>query len=179
MVGHPAVDPAELLDLAQRHAVDVVVNRPPAPRPLFELPLGDGPAWRITEDTVPATGVDERYEVLLPTWEVDSVHDLMQSELGFPAAADALVALLVPDDYYAEARQSAMARYTREGFEAAAVTSLGVRATAAVLPRRALVRTARIEFTRPHAVVAVTQGTGDWDGLPVFVAWVEQAVPAR
>jgi len=44
---------------------------------------------------------------------------------------------------------------------------------------RCRIRTARIEFTRPHAVVAVTEGEGGWDGLPVFAAWVEQAVPAQ
>jgi hypothetical protein len=65
------------------------------------------------------------------------------------------------------------------GFEAAAVTSLGVRAAAAIMrtPRR--VRTARVEFTRPHAVVAATAGAGDWDGLPILSAWVAEAVPAE
>lgn len=58
------------------------------------------------------------------------------------------------------------------------MTGLAV-ATSASLPREDRVRTARVEFTRPHAVVAATEGDGDWDGLPVFSAWVAEAVPAE
>ena len=180
-VGEPSAAAAGVLDAAQQIAIAVASGRPPVARSLFELPLGDGPSWRITEQTISYTGRDERYEVLLPAWETRSEHNLLdQPDLGFADAGRVLIALLKPaPGYYAEAKQSAMARYTREGFEAAAVTALGVRVASAQLPQDGPVRTARIEFTRPHAVVAATAGNGLWDGLPVFAAWVAQAVPAE
>jgi hypothetical protein len=178
VVGDPAAEPALLLDAAQGVASDVAAGRSPQPVSLWELPLGEGPAWRLSEEVM-ATTDTERYEVLLPAWTVTSQHSLMaHPEFGFPAAGAALIALLRPGDFRAEARQSAMARYTREGFEAAAVTGLGVRTASFRLDGERRVRTARIEFTRPHAVVAATEGAGDWDGLPVFAAWVGEAVAA-
>lgn len=180
-VGAPDADPAAVLDATQRLACAVAARRAPAPVSLFDLELGDGAAWRITEQASSYVGRPERYEFFLPAWHAVSDHDLIGAELGFPAAGAALVALLPPPppDYAVEARQSAMARYTRMGFEAAAVTAMAVRATSAPRVENGPVRTARVEFTRPHAVVAVTAGDGDWDGLPVFSAWVAQAVPAE
>ncbi len=80
-----------------------------------------------------------------------------------------------------DAKQAAMARYSRTGFEAAAVTGVAV-ATAAMLP--ATRREAELRFAHPYAVVAVTTdpGTGDqgggsaspWHALPVFSAWVSE-----
>lgn len=86
--------------------------------------------------------------------------------------------------WVAEARQAAVARYSRSGFEAAAVTgaevSLGVRIT-----RPGLLRTAELRFGHPFAVVAVTTERDDypgldpvlrgpWHGLPVYSAWITQ-----
>jgi hypothetical protein len=179
VVGATDADPVDVLDAATAVAVALEAGQPLPTRSLFELPLGDGPAWRITEQSDADADATERYEVLLPAWEAQSELDLTRGrELGFAAAGDVLTALLPSGDYRAEARQSAMARYTRVGFEAAAVTALGVRALALHEAGTGPVRTARIEFTRPHAVVAVTEGEGEWDGLPVFAAWVGQAVPA-
>lgn len=64
-----------------------------------------------------------------------------------------------------------MARYSRTGFEAAAVTGMGVQA--AMMGQRApgLLREAVLRFGHPYAVVAVCQD-GRWDGLPVFSAWI-------
>jgi hypothetical protein len=179
VIADPAADPATVLDVAQQIAIGVATGQPLRARSLFDLPLGDGHAWRVTEQQVSHTGSNERYELLLPAWEAFSDLALLDPQLGFRAAGDALIALLPPDDYYVEAKQSAMARYTREGFEAAAVTALGVRAASMPMQRVGPVRTARVEFTRPHAVVAATEGDGLWDGLPVFSAWVGQAVPAE
>jgi hypothetical protein len=183
-VGEPDADPAAVLTVTQRLVTAIASGRAPRAIPLFDLPLGAGPAWRITEQVAPAVGSPERYEFLLPAWEARSNHELMRADLGFDVAGAAIVGLLPPDDYDVDARQSAMARYTREGFEAAAVTALGARATGAMIADAQPVRTARVEFTRPHAVVAATsapgdRGSGDWDGLPVFSAWVAEAVPAE
>lgn len=177
-IGDPGADPVAVLDATQQLAIAIAGGDRPRSMSLFDLRLGDGPAWRITEESGSVADSAERYEFLVPAWETRSDHDLMRSDLGFADAGAALVDLLPPGDYPVEARQSAMARYTREGFEAAAVTAIGVRA-AAFLSREGPVRTARVEFTRPHAVVAATAGGGEWDGLPVFSAWVAEAVPAE
>jgi hypothetical protein len=53
-------------------------------------------------------------------------------------------------------------------------------------PREGVVRTATLLFGGPHAVVAVAidspqfgdgaKVTGQWNGIPVFSAWVTEAV---
>lgn len=178
VVADPAAEPAAVLDATHRIAIAVAAGEPPKARSLFDLPLGDGPAWRISEARVSSPG-DERYEARLPAWEGQSDHDLLAAaDVGFGEAVSLIFSLLPPASYLADARQSAIARYTREGFEAAAITSVGVRASAMWADQHDR-RTARIEFTRPHAVVAATEGDGHWDGLPVFAAWVAQAVPAE
>ncbi|HEY3088854.1 MAG TPA: serpin family protein [Jatrophihabitantaceae bacterium] len=135
-------------------------------RSLYELELGDSPLWTVTE----TQGHGEQHTALLPTWSAQSDHDLMRPEFGFPAAAQALVELLPPAEYRAEAKQSALARYTRTGFEAAAVTAMAIRAVAVIEGRK---RTATLRFGHPYAVVARAIG-GEWDGVPVFSAWVTE-----
>ncbi|HKC27834.1 MAG TPA: hypothetical protein VKB75_07460, partial [Jatrophihabitans sp.] len=177
VVADAGAAPTAVLEVAQRVAIAVAAGDPPESRSLFELPLGDGAAWRISESMTSSPG-RERYEVRLPAWEAQSDHQLLENpELGFREAVSVLLSLLPPAQYQADAKQRAMARYTREGFEAAAVTAAGVRVSA-IWADEHRQRSARIEFTRPHAVVAATSGSGHWDGLPVFAAWVTQAVPA-
>ncbi|MBX9638658.1 MAG: hypothetical protein K2X97_02675 [Mycobacteriaceae bacterium] len=62
--------------------------------------------------------------VVLPAWSASSNHDLTADRgLGFGAVGRALAQALpaAPD---VQARQSAVARYNRWGFEAAAVTAV-------------------------------------------------------
>ncbi len=169
--GVPAADVlAAAYDLAPALAAGGAVTR----RSLFDLPLGEGPLWSVTERTAPvksAAGREERCTAVLPAWSAHTELDLSDPGLGFAAAAQALA----PGDPW-QARQAAMARYTRVGFEAAAVTALAV-ALAARAPRPGLIRTAELRFGHPFAVVAVTAGDADgspWHGLPVFSAWVAQ-----
>jgi hypothetical protein len=141
-------------------------------RSLFDLPLGEGPLWTLTERHArvkSASGREERCTAVLPAWSARSEHDLSDPSLGFAAAAQALA----PGDPW-QARQAAMARYSRVGFEAAAVTGLAV-AMAMRAPHPGLVRTVELRFGHPYAVVAVAAGEpGPWHGLPVFSAWVAQ-----
>ncbi len=140
---------------------------------LFDLPLGDTPLWTISEQPAELTQArEERCTAVLPAWEARSEHGLNDPSLGFPAAADSLIGLLPPGDYDWDAKQAAMARYSRTGFQAAAVTSVGIRALAYREPREGLLRQAVLRFAHPYAVVAVCDGGGAWDGLPVFSAWV-------
>jgi len=146
-------------------------------RSLFDLPLGDGPAWSVREETS-GRGGGERCTAVLPAWSADSKHDLSDPSLGFGAAARAIAR---PDPW--EAKQAAMARYGRVGFEAAAVTALAV-ALSMRAPSRGRLRIADLRFAHPFAVVAVTVDehhdrpggvrTGPWHGIPVFSAWVTE-----
>ncbi|MFI5954710.1 hypothetical protein [Cryptosporangium sp. NPDC051539] len=178
VIGAPDVAPATVLGAAHRAAIEEVRGRPAA-RSLYDLPLGDGHAWTLTEEPVRTTsrgGREERCEAILPAWEATSRHDLMADpRTGFRDAAEALVPLLPPEPAgsEAEAVQSALAKYSRTGFAAAAVTALGLRATALIEPRDGVRRIATLRFGRPYAVVAVAeQSGGPWSGVPVFSAWV-------
>ncbi|MGO9959712.1 MAG: hypothetical protein ACLP50_27670, partial [Solirubrobacteraceae bacterium] len=86
-----------------------------------------------------------------------------------------------------EAAQTAVASFTRYGFEAAAVTAFAVRASARLAPRHVgIERTATLRFDHPYAAVAIAVGAGEpasgrsrgdstrptLEGLPVFGAWV-------
>lgn len=86
------------------------------------------------------------------------------------------------------ASQAAMARYTRIGFEAAAVTAMAIRSS---MPPGGPRRTAELRFAHPFAVMAVAAGeldgrrhignawTDRWNGVPVFSAWVTEPLDAE
>ncbi len=151
---------------------------------LFDLPLGGGHSWEITEREVPAAVDGERSERIesaaLPAWSADSTHNLKGSGLfGVAPALSTLVGLLVPDPGGddTEAVQRAVASYSRTGFEAAAVTVFAVRvgsARPAPPTERGVERTAILRFDHPHAVVARAGSGGRYGGLPLFSAWVAQ-----
>jgi hypothetical protein len=131
---------------------------------LAGLALGEGALWVLEEVTAAA----DSCSAVLPAWSASSQLDLTNPGLGFLAAKRGLVP--GPDPW--DARQAAMARYSRTGFEAAAVSAIAVM-TAALLPARH--RHAELRFGHPYAVVALVQdATSAWHGLPVFSAWVTQ-----
>jgi hypothetical protein len=166
----PGIPPADVLAVAYDLAVARATWRPVARRSLFDLPLGEGPLWLLTEKTGTAK-LSERCTAVMPAWSARSDHDMTDPDLGFADAARALA----PGDP-CDARQAAMARYSRVGFEAGAVSALGI-ALSMVLPHQGPIRTAELRFGHPYAVVAVTldePGHGPWHGLPVFSAWVTQ-----
>jgi hypothetical protein len=175
VIAAPDVPPGEVLaaayDLAGALATDPGAVRR---RSLFDL--SDGPRWTVTEHARQVTspdGREERCAAVLPAWSADSEHDLTAPELGFRGAAATLAEGLGLGVQRWEAKQSAVARYSREGFEAAAVTAMAV-ALGFVPGRDGLVREAVLRFNAPYAVVAVTTDPagGPWHGLPVFSAWV-------
>ncbi len=170
----PSVD---VLSAGHRLATDVVLGRPVAKRSLFQLPLGDAPLWSVREEMSPQ-GAGEQCMAYLPAWEARSQHDLGSPLFGFAAAAAAL-----GNGGPWQATQAALARYTRVGFEAAAVTSLAF-VMSARLP--GLRRTAELRFGHPYAAIAVAASNRDadtdsggewsdrWTGVPVFSAWVAE-----
>lgn len=157
-------------DIGHRLAVGAQVQR----RDLSSLPLADGPLWRLR--AVRATA--DECTAVLPAWSASSKTELTDPALGFDAAVRGLVPGAQPWD----AQQSAVARYSRTGFEAAAVTATVV-ATAARIPARH--RAAELRFGHPFAAVAFAADpavggqrpashVSPWHGLPVFSAWVSE-----
>ncbi|GII25085.1 serpin family protein [Planosporangium mesophilum] len=184
----PEVPTPDVLAAAYELAHAAATGGSVARHSLFELPLGDTPLWTLTERTAPVKapdGREERCTAVLPAWSARSQHQLEHDELGFPAAARTLAEVLGLPAYGYEARQSAVARYSREGFEAAAVTGM-MELTSFTPPREGVVRTAELRFGHPYAVVAVAVdedrlggAPGPWHGLPVFSAWVAEVEDAE
>jgi hypothetical protein len=179
VIGAAEVPAADVLAAAHQVAHAVATGRPLARRSLFDLPLGETPLWTLRDQTA-LGGPDELCTAVLPAWAAHSEHDLDFAGSGIPIAARALADLLgLRADGY-EARQSAVARYSRVGFEAAAVSGLGI---ALGFPEEHPQRVAQLRFGHPYAVVAVTTHErldrhtgriepGLWHGLPVFSAWI-------
>ncbi len=181
----PGVPAGEVLAVACDLAAGLATGRQSARRSLFDLELGEGPLWVVTEraaKTETASGREERCTAVLPAWSADSSQDLKQPGLGFDLAAAGLAELLGLAVYRYEARQACVARFSRTGFEAAAVTGFAVAAMAMRSRPEGVLRTAELRFGHPFAVVAVaadedhdpkrSTGASPWHGMPVFSAWV-------
>ena len=140
------------------------------PISLYDLPLGETDLWQLREQDSPQAGA-EHHRALLPAWSATSKHQLSDPALGFGTATELLAPLLdIPADGF-EAAQSATARYSRDGFEAAAVTGFAV-LTSAMVQRGGTARFADLRFSHPYAVTAIATHPDPWSGVPVFSAWV-------
>jgi hypothetical protein len=172
----PAVPHDEVLAAAHPVATALARHDPlPDRRSLFDLPLGAGHSWSLTE-SIDRGPEPEQFRSLLPAWSSATRLDLMASaDVGFLAAAGTF-RRLIGGAKKVDAAQAAIARYTRTGFEAAAVTGVMARAAMVVHAERRR-RIATLEFTHPFAVVAAAcdRAGGPWAGLPVFSAWVTEA----
>jgi len=163
----PEVPARTVLAAAHRLSLEHVTGIRTSRRELTDLPLGEGPLWRVREITAPS----DICVAVLPAWSATSDLSLADPALGFAAAR----AALLPDNGDPwQAGQAAMARYSRTGFEAAAVTAFAATAAARIPARR---REAELRFAHPYAAVAVSTDrdqVSPWHGLPVFSAWVAQ-----
>ena len=165
-------------------AAHELASAPPVRVPLRDLPLGDTPAWTVGEVVDVATPREVRdgriVDVTLPAWSARSQLDLTADPgLGFAAAGDVLARLVDQPELAVDAKQSAVARYHRVGFEAAAVTAIAGRMAAVIEQHEVSVRVGHLRFPHPYAVVAVARPVAPrahepdpWDGIPVFSAWV-------
>lgn len=193
VIGERSVAPARVLAAAHRigggWARGCDGDALLAPVSLFDLPLGEGPAWTLVEEqgqVSDPSGRESRITTALPAWRASSQLDLAVPGLGLDLAAEGLISQLPPfaDGYEFEARQRAVAAYTRDGFEAAAVSAMSLRfGAAAPHTTPGLRRTARVAFGHPYAVVAVVPsatwdvdarqlGASPWAAVPVFSAWI-------
>jgi hypothetical protein len=187
VAAQPGVPAADGLAAAHRLASAIATGGEVARRSLFDLPLGAAPLWEIREQPAwveAADGREEKCAAVLPAWSVASRHDLTHPSLGFGAAAATLAELMNLDPFWYQARQAAVARYSRTGFEAAAATGAFV-TLSAPSQRQGMLRIAELRFGHPFAVVAVTAEhnprpwrdapqRSPWQGLPVFSAWITQ-----
>jgi hypothetical protein len=145
---------------------------------LYDLPLGRGHSWEISEREVPTWGKNPPRERIagaaLPAWKIDGRLDLATSPAFATGPAFGALRQLIgpsPDDA-CDAVQVAIATFGRYGFKAAAVTALGVSAAAMRAPSaRTVERTAILRFDHPYAAVAVAPSSS---GLPLFTAWVAE-----
>jgi hypothetical protein len=164
---------------------------------LYDLPLGSGHSWEISEEQVPSYVKEAPLERIagaaLPAWSVRGDLNLLGSvRFGTRPALETLRRLIGPrPDDECQAVQTAVASFTRYGFEAAAVTAMAVRASAARVPvARTLQRSAVLRFDHPYAAVAIAgrppspgrasspctspgQPSG-FPGLPLFSVWVHE-----
>jgi len=175
----PEVPAPDVMSAAYHVGTALATGRPLTRRSLFDLPLGEAPAWTIKEERAEITaygGWEEQCTAVLPAWSAHNTHQLTDPRLGFATVRHALD----PIDPW-DARQAVMARYTRAGFEAGAVSALGVQLSAQV-PQTGVRRIAELRFGHPFAVVAVGDAEhkyspgpappNPWHGLAMFSAWV-------
>jgi hypothetical protein len=188
----PEVAPADVL--AAAHSIvtaEARTRHSVARRSLFDLPLGHGAIWTITEEQVETKASDGREEVIttvLPAWSAETTVDLDREDLGLPTAARIIKQALGLTNLTYAATQAAVARYSAAGFEAAAVTGLAIAMSAPHL-RPGYRREATLRFGHPYAVVAVASDdlgvpprdhmSSLWHGLPVFSAWVSEPAEAE
>lgn len=140
-----------------------------------DLPLGTtGPGLTVrTEPVVPNAG---RLRIHLPPFEVRSTHDLLADPglFGMTAATDCtrghFPAISPQPLCVGRGAQEVLARFSHEGFEAAAVTAFALRAAAAVL-RHDYAPVVSVVFDRPFGFLAVHRPTG----LAVVAGWVATA----
>ncbi|MFI5999522.1 serpin family protein [Streptomyces sp. NPDC051366] len=172
VLGEPAARPGEVLA-----AGAAVVTRAVPSTGASLLPEGNpGPGLRI--GTVRSPDREPRLWVETVAFDVSADHDLLDHArlFGLHTAVDTGSGHFpgISSDPLAvnSARQSAMARFHAEGFEAAAVTAVGSAAGCAAPRYRYRVRHAGIAFHRPFGFLAVHRTSR----LVLAAGWVAEPV---
>ncbi|WP_371619216.1 serpin family protein [Streptomyces sp. NBC_00454] len=142
------------------------------------LPEGNpGPGLHIGQMLSEAP--QHRLNIQTVAFEVEADHDLLDLRglFGLQSASDARTGhfpgISSSPLAVTSARQSALARFHAEGFEAAAVTAIGVAAGCAMPRLKYRVRRARVAFHRPFGFLAVHRTSR----LVLAAGWVADAVP--
>jgi hypothetical protein len=158
-------------------------------RSLFEIPIGPGHSWQIAEREIATRSARERRERVigasLPAWRADRHLDLLRADAFGARPATSTMRRLIGAHAFdqVEAAQAAVASFTRFGFEAAAITYFGVRASRSVSPAEVGVeRTATLRYDHPYAALAIAVAPSTspdpprFAGLPLFGAWIDTPV---
>ncbi|MEY9927476.1 hypothetical protein ABH926_002110 [Catenulispora sp. GP43] len=140
-----------------------------------ELRIGDTAPGLVVE-RVPDDATDDRLLVLTPRFRVGADHDLLDrpevfglatvTDTGrghFPAISPEPLAV-------SQARQSAAAMFTADGFEAASVTAVLVTAGGRPPVPARTVKQVRVEFDRPFGFLALHHRSG----LIMAAGWVAE-----
>ncbi|WP_330299997.1 serpin family protein [Streptomyces sp. NBC_00503] len=145
------------------------------------LPEGNpGPGLHIGQ--MRSEAPRHRLDIQTVAFEVEADHDLLAPAsvglFGLKSASDARTGhfpgISSTPLAVTAARQSAMARFHAEGFEAAAVTAIGAVGSAWMPPRpKYRVRHARVAFHRPFGFLAVHRTSR----LVLAAGWVADALP--
>jgi Serpin (serine protease inhibitor) len=190
----PAVGREAVFHAAHEVAAFARADSPAPACSLFDLQLGSAHSWEITERRTRTYHAQQRVEriagVSMPAWQVQSHIDLTASpSFGSAPAIETMREMIGPrptDE--CDAVQAAVASFTPVGFEAAAVTGFGVRASAVLSPMHTgLERTAILRFDHPYAALAIAghppprrqptntaQARSPFTGMPLFSAWVHE-----
>lgn len=158
----------EVLDLRQRGLFDA--RRIPASE------LTNGHSWKVTDKLLEMSSgqPDEVWSASVPAWKADVKIDL-GSTPGVDEVGSTLIDLVNMFPAEVQAAQSAMAEYSDTGFVGAAVTAIQVIVTGIPQYEMRMVRTVKLNYAHPHAVVAVGR-EGAWDGIPLFHCWVDETL---
>ncbi|MGW6703638.1 serpin family protein [Streptomyces sp. NPDC054956] len=173
VLGEPQATPAQTLQ-----AGIAAVTRAIPSTGASALPEGNpGPGLRI--DRVRSESPEHWLRIETVAFEVKAEHDLLErAELfGLRTASDDrhghFPGISTDPLCVGSARQSAMARFHAEGFEAAAVTALGMAAGCGIPRLRYTVRRAQVAFHRPFGFVAVHRTSR----LVLAAGWVADPLP--
>jgi len=199
VVADPAVERAQVLEAAHELARlcrdDALAS---ARVSLFDLPLGRGHSWEITEHERLSTEAGRSETVtsaVLVAWDAENSTDLRRSPVfGADVALAALLNLIGTDPRGDTLRavQSARASYSTVGFEAAAadVFFLEARGISRRRPDQSVIeRRVKLLFDHPYAALALAGGSNDFRRaraghsenfcLPLFAAWVAEPSEAQ
>jgi hypothetical protein len=126
-----------------------------------DLPVGKGHSWSVD------LGMQATTLVRTVPFELEAKLDLSGTpgfkELGEQGLSGVLASGTVPVDSVV---QAAMARFNAKGFEAAAVTAMGLRSASMMTSYK---RQLTLSFARPFAFLA-----RDRDALPWFSGWIAE-----
>jgi Serpin (serine protease inhibitor) len=178
----PDVARDRVLEAAQETVMNMFAHGQMSKCSLFDLDVGVGHSWTVTERERLAWQPGQRFErfsdAYLPAWTQQSTTDLLASDTFAADAAIAALQRATSTSGPTAAQQTAIARFDRYGFEAAAVTTMGWAVSGK--PRdpteTGLERIAQLRLDHPFAAIAVDSSTSldspTWSGLPLFEAWV-------
>lgn len=129
------------------------------------------PAVRVTTTTAPVPDL----RLSLPSFAVEVDHDLMEHRELFglgavsasPQGSGHFSAISPESLLVAQAKQTVLARFFATGFEAAAVTAIGMRLTSMPMQQQPRLD---VELNRPFGFVAVHRASR----LPIVAGWIDR-----